>query len=189
MKKHRRIKERKIYDNYSLWEAFENEARKTLIESGNTNPSEDTIWKEIYAMDEIVWEDVKEDFQMFFDDNSTWILTGTVELWHGTYECGLLFHTFDEMIRKVGKDCDYFRFLDSNGHFFLQCSHPDGVNRYEIRKVTKTGEEYYENWEYGSKQHDHRSEQTIYDQIMKRYSVLPHFVHQVYGLPKTEYTY
>lgn len=90
-----------------------------------------------------------------------------------------------EMLSETTEDCDYIRIYDENGHLFLKCSHHDGTNLYEIKKVTKRGIDYIDKWE--SNWSDNRSEEYIHDQIMKRYSVLPHFMHTVYGCPKIEY--
>ena len=74
-----------------------------------------------------------------------------------------------------------------NGHFFLQCSHHDGTNLYEIKKVTEKGISYYENWGSSIFSSDQRTEQEILTRIMNRYSTLPHYVHIMYGCPKVEF--
>lgn len=183
----KKAKERVIYDNYYVEDEWEEAAKENLAERGVPKPSNQELLDEIYALDEEHWEDVKDEFKRFFEDGSTWLLTGAMELWHGRYDGGFLFKTFHEMLSKAGKDCDYFRFSDINGHLHLQCSHHDGTNCYEIRKVTDAGVAYYESWNSGTRQNDHRSEREVHANIVKRYSRLPHFAHQVYGLPKTEF--
>ena len=183
----KQAKKRTIYNNYDLWEDLSDDARDFLIDEKEMNEDEITdedIWNEIYAMDENYWDDEKYHFEKFFDNGSTWILSGCIERWNGSYEGGFIFKSFSEMIRKAGQDCDYFHFYDENGHFYLQCSHHDGTNLYEIKKLTKKGEEYYDRWVYGT---DLRSEHYVYDMIMRRYSILPHYLHTVYGCPKVEY--
>ena len=185
--KTKRAKDREIYDNYYVFEAWESAARENLEERGIADPSEEEMWNEVNALDQDFWEDVKCEMTNFFDDGSTWILSGTMERWNGKHSGHILFHTFSELLTKTAKDCDYYRFSDKNGHFLFQCSHHDGTNCFEIRKVTKAGEMYYENWSYSTRENDHRSEWDVCEQIVKRYSTLPHFAHQVYGLPKKEF--
>lgn len=183
----KKAKEREIYDNYYPEDTWEEAAKESLAENGITEPSEQELLDEVYALDEEHWSDVKEELKRFFEDGSTWLLTGTVELWHGKYGGGFVFKTFDEMMSKAGKDCEFFRFSDINGHLHLQCSHHDGTNCYEIFKITDAGIAYYERWNSGERSNDHRTEREVHMNIIKRYSRLPHFVHLVYGLPKTEF--
>lgn len=97
----------------------------------------------------------------------------------------MIFGDFEVMINKAAKDCDYIHLYDKNGRLYLKCSHHDGTNYYEIKKVTDKGVEYLANWE--DNWDDNRTEQYVHNQIMERYSVLPHFVHEVYGCPKIEW--
>lgn len=177
---------RTIYDNYDLWNQYEADAREYLEGNGNTDPSESEIWDEVYTMDEENWADEKEQLEKFFNDGSTWLLTGVIELWRGKYPGGFLFHTFEEMWTKATKDCDYFHLYDENGHFYIKCSHHDGTNFYEIKRLTKKGEIYYDNWNYGTRP-DTRTEQQVHKKLMECYSTLPHYANKVWGCPKVSY--
>lgn len=178
---------RTIYDNYNLWnDSNVKEAKEVLLErDGNENPSDNDIWDELNDEDNINWKEEKYELLKFFDDGSTWILRGTNGRWDGSHEAGTIFTDFMEMFNKAMKDCDYVKLYDENGHFYFQCSHHDGTNCYEIKKLIENGIKYLENWEYDW--NDKRSERYIHDQIMKRYSVLPHFAHKVYGCPKVQW--
>lgn len=90
-----------------------------------------------------------------------------------------------DMYREAMTDCDYVHLYDENGHFYMQCSHHDGTNYYEIKKLTDKGIEYLKNWE--ENWNDRRSERYVHNQIMKRYSILPNFSHRVYGCPKVQW--
>ena len=126
--KTKRAKDREIYDNYYVFEAWESAARENLEERGITDPSEEEMWNEVDALDQDFWEDVKCEMTNFFDDGSTWILSGTMERWNGKHSGHILFRTFSELLTKTAKDCDYYRFSDKNGHFLFQCRH-DGCTR------------------------------------------------------------
>ena len=180
----RKPQRRTIYNNYNLWEDYEEDAREMLEERGNSNLSENDIWDEINFIDEVNWENEKENLEDFFSEG-TWILRGCVGRWDGNYQAGTIFTDFMEMFYKATRDCDYVHIYDENGHLYLRCSHHDGTNLYEIKKLTDKGIEYLENWEYNWD--DKRNERYVHDQIMKRYSVLPQFMHKVYGCPKVEY--
>ena len=93
---------------------------------------------------------------------------------------------FQEMITKAGKDCEYFHYYDVNGHFYLRCSHHDGTNLFEIRKVTEKGMDYYERWE-SAPYTDKRSERDIHKALIDRYTVLPNYAHEVWGCKRREF--
>lgn len=179
----KRAKKRTIYSNYDLWRDYAEDAKATCIDNGIENPTENDIWETIYLYDEDTWKFEKEKLVEFFS-GGTWIIRGVVGRWDGAYPAGTIFTDFMEMYDKATEDCGYVHVYDKNGHLYLQCSHHDGTNLYEIKKLTAKGEEYLANWEYGT---DNRSERYVHDQIMKRYSILPHYAHQVYGCPKVEY--
>lgn len=185
MRKAKIAKTRTIYNNYNLWEDYEEFARETLEEYKEKEEiTNDDIWNEIYEQDASNWEDEKARLVDFFD-GSTWILQGYAGCWDGRHKGGYVFTDFEDMWYKATEDCDYYHIYDKNGHLFLQCSHHDGTNLYEIKKVTEKGEKYLENWE--DNWSDMRSKEYVHDKIMEKYSVLPHFAHNVYGCPKMEY--
>lgn len=130
---------RTIYDNYNLWnDSNVKEAKEVLLErDGNENPSDNDIWDELNDEDNINWKEEKYELLKFFDDGSTWILRGTNGRWDGSHEAGTIFTDFMEMFNKAMKDCDYVKLYDENGHFYFQCSHHDGTNCYEIKKLTE----------------------------------------------------
>lgn len=181
--------ERVIYDNYDIYGAYSDEAVASSALCDGYPLDEDEIWEECRRMDEENRELEYDNLRNFFDSdkNSTWLLIGSCEVWHGTYEGGFTFKTFDEMISKAGKDCDYFRFWDENGHFYLKCSHHDGTNVFEVKKLTKSGKQLLENWEYNDTKRYNYPEKELHHRLFKRYSVLPNYMNTMYGCNKTEY--
>lgn len=176
---------RTIYSNYDLWDDYAESAKENLQNNGISNPTENDISLEISELDSFVWDETKCELSNFFV-GETWILQGTVQRWDGSFSAGFIFTDFDEMFFRATKDCDFWHFYDENGHLFLACSHHDGTNIYEIKKLTDKGVNYLKRWEHGYGYE--RSERYIHDQIMKNYTVLPHFSHIMYGLPSVEYT-
>lgn len=183
-------KQRIIYDNYDLWDNCSDDAKRFLQDWGNENPTDNEIWNEIYNIDLDNWESIKEEFKSFFSKfpNSCWIIRGYVERWNGRFSSGTVFHNYMEFERAIGKvstDCDYLKFYDENGHLFFKCSHHDGTNLFEIRKVTDSGVEYLSRWD--NSWDTKRGAGYVHQMIMKKYSTRPHFCHLMYGCPETEY--
>lgn len=176
-------KRRTIYNNYNLWEDYL-EAAKEILSERNEEITDNAIWEEIYEQDNLNWQDEKERLVEFFE-GSTWILQGYSGRWDGNHRGGHIFTDFMEMFQKATEDCEYIHIYDENGHMFLKCSHHDGTNLYEIKRVTDRGIKYLENWEYDWD--DKRTEEYVHDKIMERYSTLPHFAYKVYGCPKVDY--
>lgn len=168
-----------IYDNYDVFSLYEEDAKSYLTEEGNEDPTERQIADEVYFMDKCEWEDAKMLLMEFFDNGRIWIVCGSVERWNGTRDGGMLFTDFFNMLEKVGKDCEYFRFYDEDGHFYLQCSHHDGTNHFEIRRMTKGGMDLYNDWDYDFK--DTRSEREMMTELFDRYSELPNFAKEMFG--------
>lgn len=172
-----------IYNNYYLWDYAELAKENIRDNIGDDyEPSEEEIWDEIYDIDKDVWEDALWNMQNFFNkDGDKWLLVGVVELWRGIFHGGFIFETFEEMMNKATKDCEYFDFYDENGHFWLKCSHHDGTNLYEIKKLTDKGKQLLDNWAYGTTKRYDYSEQRLHEKLYNNYSVLPRFARNVCG--------
>lgn len=178
---------RTIYDNFDLWNDESVKAAKAVLLERDEieDPTRDEIWRELYEEDALNWECEKERLIEFFNDGSTWILQGTCQSWDGRHAAGTIFTDFMKIYNKAMRSCNYAKLYDENGHFYFECAHHDGTNCYEIKKLTNKGVAYLENWE--NNYDDRRSERYIHNQIMAKYSTLPHFANKVYGLPKVEW--
>ncbi len=181
----RQMKKRVIYSNYDIWDDYEKVARKLLLERDVQDPTEQQIWDECSFLSDVEWSDTKDAIDSFFKDG-TYILRGTSGRWDGVREAGTIFTDFWDVYYKATESCDYVELYDENGHFYLQCSHHDGTNHYEIRRLTDKGKEYFENWKYGPLS-DSRSEQYVHDQIMKRYSHSLNYANKIFGCSMREY--
>ncbi len=177
-------KVRTIYDNYNLHEMYD-EMKEELIVNGNSEPTESQIWDAIHHEDAVNWECEKEMMSEVFNGENKFIAVGTCGTWQGNFAGGLVFSTLDEFISQVFKDCDYFKFYDKNGHFYVDASHHDGSHHLEIKQLTESGISYLENWE--NNWNDSRNEQYIHKRLFDKYSKLIHYAHTVFGCPKYEY--
>ena len=174
-----KAKKRIIYSNYNLWDEYEESARDNLEEKSILNPTEGQIWDEIYEMNDSYWGEILKKLTNFFSDG-LWLLTETAESHTPVENSGSIFKEFDEMWPTVTKDCDYFLIYDMNGHFYFDCSRYGSYNRYEIKKVTDSGEKYF-------KKCKNKDLCQIHKKLYEHYSSLPNYVHTIYGMPRTEY--
>lgn len=175
--------ERVIYSNYDLDEMYD-DARAFLEETAEEEPTEAEIWNEIYFLSASYWDDEHEQLKKHL--TGPLLLMGSVGLWTGKHAAGDVFNDFDEAFSAATQECDYWKLWDENGHLYLKCSHHDGTNLFEIKRLTSRGSALLDNWNYNYD--DPRPEETIHSIIFSSnlFSALPHFAHIVYGCKKRE---
>lgn len=163
--------EKIIYNNYDLYDRFE-ETKAWLIEEYGEEPEDEVVYDHIYSEDNLDWEDVWAELLKAFS-NGTYIVFGSIGRWDGRRTGWEVFDNFEKEFYSLVKDCDYIKIYEENNHFHIDCSHHDGSNSYEIKKLTDRGIQYYENWDYSW--NDTRSHQEVGLKLIERYSVLPRF--------------
>lgn len=176
-----KAKERVIFDNYDLCETFtDEELKEQAIDCEWVNDEEDITDNMLYEWRnesaDLWWEDEKAMLEDFFCNKKV-IFFGTFGTWRGNYS-GARIGDFWELFYKAIKDCDYIKLWDENGKFFIKSSHHDGTNIVEVKVLKDGAEDYYDRWSYGT---DNRTEDQVYKQIVKRYSILPHYAKKVFG--------
>ena len=177
---------RVVYDNYDLWEEYSQDARECLEEDNEPDEiTDEMIWDEIYFMDELNWGDELANLKHHFSGHH-YILCGYVGRWNGNFAAGTVFDDFEKAFYEAIRDCDYWSIWDENGHLFIKCSHHDGTNLFEIKRITERGCNLLEKWEYDF--NDMRTEEQIHETIWNNnfYSALPHFAHNMYGCKKRQ---
>lgn len=104
-----------------------------------------------------------------FDGSRIWAF-GTCQRWNGYYRGGSDYDDFDDFLSSVidGVGYSYLTIICDNGHLYVTVSHHDGVNRYELKKMTKAGEAYIDNI-----RHRDFDPKTVNREMTKRYSRLP----------------
>lgn len=180
------MKQRIIYDNYNLDEMYD-DCRSFLLEEYEPDEiTEEEIWNLIFHENDLHWQDEHERLKEFFDGNGPWPRSSHVGRWNGRHAAGHVFTDFDEMFYKAAQDCDFCKIWDENGHFYIQCSHHDGTNTFEIKRITEKAAEMLDLWKYDY--NDTRTERELYDIVWNcnLFSGLPHFAHTVYGCRKRE---
>ena len=175
-------KERIIYDNYNIYDTYSDEDMIELaIENGMADSKDEVTESMIddlrWDEDAIDWETAKRELADYFK-NETVIFFGTLGLWYGRTAGGKT-GDFENLLMSAIQDCTYVKIYENNGRMFLECSHHDGTNEFEIKIINERGKQYLENWEYGS-WNDKRTLQDVHTQIIKRYSRRPQFCKNVY---------
>jgi len=175
--------EKVIYNNYDLWETYPDEDLiEHAIEEGwideeekdDVSESQIQAWR--YLEDDFDWENAEYELKNFFNGKDV-IMVGTVGRWDGNYAGGKV-GEFWELYHEAVRDCDYIKIYEKGGHFYIECSHYDGTNHFEVKILTENGKRYLNNWEYNWS--NKKTEREIHKQIMKRYSKLPKFFKTVY---------
>lgn len=175
-------KKRTIFSNYYSEENFK-AALESLVDirGEDAEISDNDIWDEYNFMLDSAWEDEKLMLETVFDGSKKFLLKGTIQRWDGPSEGGFIFSTLDEMAR-AWQNCDFFHLYDANGHFFVDCSHHDGTNHYEVKQLTEEGVLYEEN-------HPYLPARELHTKIWNssKYSKLIHYAHRKFGCKKVEY--
>ena len=164
-----------LYSNYFDGNEFE-DAKDFLMEDTDEEPSDDAVWNEVYANDDLNWDDFCYELETFMKNESgRFLIFGSVGRWNGRCDGGKIVCKFDELY-PAWQDCDYIEFSDRKGHLELRCSHHDGTNYWEIKELTLAGEKYADThrWDYDEDVHSVLLSSNFFTR-------LPHFAKKVYG--------
>lgn len=168
-----------LYSNYYGW-IDEEEIKRELIDcecvENEDEITDEMIWEEMHFLEDIYWQDFEYELKKFFDEGTAWLLTGTLGLWNGTCNGGFIFNTFDEFTKCL-QDCDYVEIYDEKGHLYVNGTHHDGTNCYEIKRVSDFGCEWYDNHSWDM------YDEELHTKMWKSnfMTALPHFARDVYG--------
>lgn len=168
-----------LYSNYYGW-ISEDEIKQNLIDCERVESedeiTDEMIWNEMHLLEEMYWDDIRYELKKFFADGDGWLLIGSLGLWDGRYRGGFVFNTFEEFC-KCFTDCNYVEITDNKGHFEIKCSHHDGTNYYEVKRISDFGMEYFGNHSWGL------SLDEVFCKMWNNnfMTSLPHFARDVYG--------
>ena len=135
---------------------------------------DDMIWKEISSHNDDEFHYLKYSLSRVIDGNYC-LIKGTCGRWTGKQECGRFIQSVDELISGL-QHLDNIRFYEVNGHFYIEGSHHDGSDYYELKLLTKKGVEYADKNYFA---HDRQLHTTIFKNNF--YSTLPRFYSKLYG--------
>lgn len=150
----------------------------------NLVPKPRVLFSTFETYDYSQWDTFMHELQDFIADEGPFLIKGTVGRWNGTFKAGRIIEDIQQLAN-AWKDCDYIKFTDYNGALFLKCAHHDGINNFEIRKITPVGQKYCVA-QYPV--HLAASCKTLHDQLWasRKYTQYPHFAYKVYGMPKRQ---
>ena len=168
-----------LYSNYYGW-IDDEDLRMSILDCERADNEDDItdemLWDEMHFLEEIYWDDFAYELKNFFDKGSAWLLVGTLGLWYGKCKCGFVFKTFEEFC-KCFENCDYIEITDNKGHLEIKCSHHDGTNHYEVKRISDFGYEWYNN--HGCYMYDEEAHTKMWNNNFM--TSLPHFARDVYG--------
>ena len=168
-----------LYSNYYGW-ISEDEIRQYLWDCEYIDhldeATDDMIYNTMYELERMYWDDISYELKHFFDKGDAWLLTGSIGRWDGIYRGGYIFNTFEEFC-KCFEDCAYIEIADNKGHLEIKCSHHDGTNFYEVKRVSNFGCEWYDNHSWDM------YEEELHTKMWNNnfMTSLPHFARDVYG--------
>lgn len=127
----------------------EEEIRQILIETETTeDPSTDECWDWWYEEKDIEWNDVSYEMQRC---TGSFVIVGTLGLWNGKFKGSCLIR--GDLLEAIQKCLeDYNQIYMYNKQLHVDAIHHDGINKFVIKKLTKKGEDYFEehDWEYSN---------------------------------------
>ena len=137
-------------------------------------PTDEEVWDEIYEQTRLNWEDTESSLKDFFNDGSTYLLTGYAGLWNGNAAGGTIVKDFNDL-SKAWANVDSVKIFDEKGVFNIHGYHHDGTNCWKVKKLTKRGEAYLD-------RHEYDDPRTLHEKLWEKgYSVNLHFAKKVYG--------
>lgn len=169
-----------IYSTFSYLEpASVEDVRQFLQETTGEEPKDVQVWDAIADQREEDWETVKEELFAFFDGCSRYyLMQGSAGCWNGTFPAGCVFDDVREFLSSATDNMDDVVIYDENGHFFVECYHHDGCNRYEVKAITDQAADYIQ--DYTTDKTEEEKSASVFR--CNFFSSLPHFAQDVHGI-------
>jgi hypothetical protein len=142
-----------------------------------------------YGDDEFEWQDFNFRLGKLLETSKNgWIIKGYCERWNGKHNGGRVIFNKKELYDVIfSKGVDSVKVFEVNGHLFVNSYHHDGVNYFELKRLTKNGCGFWEKWEVGECGEGDLMEITEEECHQKIFnsnfmSGLPHFWKNIYNL-------
>ena len=172
-----------IFDNYDP-DAYREGAIESLLENCDYSEAADIpeseIYEEINFLTEIYWDDERHMMENYFDGKML-LVCGNVGRWNGNFAAGKIIDYSE--LWKCWADCDYISIYDEGGHFYIEASHHDGTNCFEVKILTEKGAEIYDRWENYCSRWEDLNEREVHERLWKnaKYTHIPHYAREVFG--------
>lgn len=122
-------------------------ARQYLLEENGEEPTDSELWNFLNVDDDINWDVFEREYEKYFNTNN-FVVKASLERWDGRFNSGkILTSGWSDFVEIIGK-YDYISIVDNNGHLEVVGRHHDGTDYFEIRELTRKGDEYANGYHY-----------------------------------------
>jgi len=134
----------------------------------------DYVWNAVYSHSQDEYTDFTDELDRYLNCG-VFLIQGVCGRWNGPVDCGRFVRNYND-IRSGIEHLDYIKFYDRNGHFYIEGSHHDGNDKYELKQLTDKGIALAE-------RHWFAQDRALHNKIMQNsnYSKLPRIAHAIYG--------
>lgn len=121
-------------------------ARQYLLEENGEEPTDIELWNFIYAENDIDWDVFESEYKKYFNTNN-FVVRASLGRWNGRFDSSkIMTGGWDDFLKLLGYDI--FEIVDNNGHLEIVGRHHDGTDYFEIRELTRKGDEYANGYHY-----------------------------------------
>lgn len=144
MKKHV-LHTNEIDVSFGSYDAAEQQAREALLEDYDADEiTDDLIWRWLYDVMEMNSSEFWDDVQRVKD--GPWLVIADIGTWRGRIPGGKIFDTLRQAFSSICDSMEYVTIEETDrGSVHATCLHHDGANHFDIYRLSKRGEEWYEN--------------------------------------------
>lgn len=122
-------------------------ARQYLLEENGEEPTDSELWNFLNVDDDINWDVFKREYEKYFNTHN-FVCKASLGRWNGRFNSGkILTSGWSDFLKIIGK-YDYISIVDNNGHLEVVGRHHDGTDYFEIRELTRKGDEYANGYHY-----------------------------------------
>ena len=143
MKKNKKVT---LYSNEFDSERYE-AARQFLLEESGEEPTDNEIFEELCVEDDINWDVFEREYKEYFNTNN-FVVRANLGRWCGRFESGRIMTSGWKDFLRVIQHYDYLEIVDNNGHLEIVGTHHDSRDYFEIRELTRKGDEYADGYHY-----------------------------------------
>ena len=143
MKKDKKVT---LYSNEFDSERYE-AARQFLLEESGEELTDNEIFEELCVEDDINWDVFEREYKEYFNTNN-FVVRANLGRWCGRFESGRIMTSGWKDFLRVIQHYDYLEIVDNNGHLEIVGTHHDSRDYFEIRELTRKGDEYADGYHY-----------------------------------------
>lgn len=122
-------------------------ARQYLLEENEEEPTNSELLNFINADDDINWDVFESEYKKYFNTNN-FVVRANLGRWNGRFGSGKIMTGGWNDFCRVIQDYDNLEIVDNNGHLEIVGYHHDGTDYFEIRELTRKGDEYANGYHY-----------------------------------------